>query len=260
MPLRLFPSPVLLLIAIAAIISLAALTTLWVLQPQAAEAANLSVNDTSDSLVAGDGKCTLREAIINANTDSDTTDGDCAAGSGADVIDLPMGTYTLAITGNVEDAAFTGDLDITDDLTITGAGSDVTIIDGGGIDRVFDVKLGNMLEISAITVQNGNAPFGAGFFNLGTLIITASSVINNDDTAILNHGSLTITGSAVAGNVGSGIRNGSGLLCSPTDCATAEITDSIISGNTGHVPRRGSNTRNSRGRWDCAPVISCHPA
>ncbi len=119
MPLRLFPSPVLLLIAIAAIISLATIATLWVLQPPAAEAANLSVNDTSDSLVAGDGKCTLREAIINANSDTDSTGGDCAAGSGVDVIALPMGTYTLAITGTGEDDAFTGDLDITDDLTIT---------------------------------------------------------------------------------------------------------------------------------------------
>ena len=98
MPLRLFPTPVLLLIAIAAVISLSAITTLWVLQPPAAEAANLSVNDTSDSVVAGDSKCALREAIINANSDTDSTGGDCAAGSGVgvDVIDLPMGTYTLA--------------------------------------------------------------------------------------------------------------------------------------------------------------------
>jgi len=70
MPLRLFPSPVVLLIAIAAIISLAALTTLWVLQPQAAEAANLSVNDTSDSLVAGDGKSTLLEEMDYLKTES----------------------------------------------------------------------------------------------------------------------------------------------------------------------------------------------
>ena len=48
------------------------------------------------------------------------------------------------------------DLDITDDLTITGAGQAITNIDGGGIDRVFDVKLGNTLEISGVTVQNGN--------------------------------------------------------------------------------------------------------
>jgi len=190
-----FVSRTLLLMGLVATTSFAILTGFWDLQPQAAKAvAILSVNDTSDSLVAGDGKCTLREAIINANSESDTTGGDCAAGSGADLIDLPMGTYNLSITGTGEDAAFTGDLDITDDLTITGAGQAITNIDGGGIDRVFDVKLGNTLEISGVTVQNGNASFGAGFFNLGTLIITASSVINHVvSTAILNHGSLTIS-------------------------------------------------------------------
>jgi len=162
MPVRLFPYPVLLLIVIAVVISLATVTTLWLVQPPAAEAANLSVNDTSDSLVAGDGKCTLREAIINANTDSDTTSGDCAAGSGADVIDLPMGTYTLSVTGSGEDASFTGDLDITDDLTITGAGWATTIIDGGGIDRVFHILSGATTEISGVTIRNGLFTFSGG--------------------------------------------------------------------------------------------------
>ena len=63
--------------------------------------------------------CSLRGAIIAAN-----------AAPGADTIVLPAGTYGLAIKGAAENMAATGDLDITDDLTLQGAGSATTIIDG----------------------------------------------------------------------------------------------------------------------------------
>jgi len=50
-------------------------------------AATITVNSTSDA-VANDGKCTLREAITAANSDtaSGGAVGECAAGSGADAI------------------------------------------------------------------------------------------------------------------------------------------------------------------------------
>src|SRR5437870_2110273 len=48
---------------------------------------NIVVNSTADT-VANDGQCTLREAITAANTDtaSGALAGECAAGSGADII------------------------------------------------------------------------------------------------------------------------------------------------------------------------------
>lgn len=53
----------------------------------AAGAATIEVNSTAD-VVADDGRCTLREAILAANGDaaSGAFDGECAAGSGPDVI------------------------------------------------------------------------------------------------------------------------------------------------------------------------------
>ena len=48
----------------------------------------------------GSGNCALRAAIMETN-----------ALAGADVIDLPAGTYTLSIGGRNEDASVTGDLD-----------------------------------------------------------------------------------------------------------------------------------------------------
>ena len=71
----------------------------------------------------------LREAIIAVNSDS-------ASGY---TITLGAGTFTLSIGGVNEDASATGDLDITSDITIVGAGMLSTIIDANDIDRVFDV-------------------------------------------------------------------------------------------------------------------------
>src|SRR5215831_8534236 len=101
------------------------------------------------------GACTLRAAIQEAN-----------ALAGRDTIIVPAGTYTLTIPGRGETAAAAGDLDITDSLTINGAGSATTIIQScapspdtcGGIDRVFHVDpnaAGIRATISGVTIRNG---------------------------------------------------------------------------------------------------------
>src|ERR1700730_15246105 len=95
-----------------------------------------TVNDTTDAVDAnpGDGicataggKCSLRAAVQEAN-----------ATPGADNIVVPPGTYKLTLTGANEAFAATGDLDIMEDVTIQGAGSSTTIIDGLQADRVFE--------------------------------------------------------------------------------------------------------------------------
>src|SRR5437867_9244867 len=65
------------------------------------------------------GVCTLRAAVQEAN-----------ALPGPDAVSLPEGTYELRIKGSTGDAA-SGDLDIAEDLAISGAGADTTVIDGG---------------------------------------------------------------------------------------------------------------------------------
>ena len=73
------------------------------------------------------GECSLRAAIQEANF----------TGS-ADVITVPPGVYLFTLPG-IDDLSFAGDLDVTGPITIQGAGMGSTIIDGGGIDRVFDL-------------------------------------------------------------------------------------------------------------------------
>src|SRR5262249_21786233 len=78
-----------------------------------ARAATITVDSTTDSAVP-DGNCGLRDAILAANRDS-AVDA-CVAGSGADVVVVPAGTYTLSLAGSDEDAGAVGDLDVTGDL------------------------------------------------------------------------------------------------------------------------------------------------
>ena len=86
---------------------------------------------------------TLRAAIQEANL---------VGGSGGAVI-LAPGTYTLAIAGADEDAALTGDLDITGQVTIASDGTGEVIIVSGSSDRVFDVRPGGTLNLSGVQLQ-----------------------------------------------------------------------------------------------------------
>ena len=108
--------------------------------PSPALAATITVTTTVDNL-ANDGSCSIREAIINANNDAATWV-DCAAGAGADVINLPAGTITFAIANpglDSDQVSAKGDLDILTSMTINGHASGTTI-DGNDLDRIFDIN------------------------------------------------------------------------------------------------------------------------
>ncbi len=151
------------------------------------------VTTTADDFTVND-NCTLREAVQAANTD--TSVDACPAGSGADVITLPAGTYTLNIPGTFEDLNQTGDLDVTSSITFQGAGRDATIIQINRelvIDRILElIETDAVVNISGITFRNGNLttesgpggttvyPYGGAIYNAGTLNIADSAFINNE--------------------------------------------------------------------------------
>lgn len=129
-----------------------------------------------------------------------------------DNIDLPAGTYTLSIPGADEDAAATGDLDITHSgaagsLTITGAGAGTTTIDAAGLDRVFHVLASGDFQLSDVTITGGSVTGdGGGLFNQGTAAVTGTTITGNAATgtgdAVFNSGqSLTLTDNTVSGTV-----------------------------------------------------------
>jgi len=190
--------------------------------PWSVHAAAFTVDSNTDVVDAnpgdgicddGAGNCTLRAAIMEAN-----------ALAGADSISLGVDTYTLSITGVDErcdgttpctgngtennpylpvvtaDASI-GDLDITSDLTITGAGPDQTVVGWGSApsmdtdpltgDRVFHIQTDganiDSVLIEELTVLNGEVgllPTDAG--TVGTPNAYDIDIV--DDTA----GSVTI--------------------------------------------------------------------
>jgi len=146
-------------------------------------AATITVDPTaSDAAVAGDGKCSLREAVLSINDGANV--GDCVANitenwGTNDTITLPAGTYNLTVTGldesvsgtaptytvtNAPDAA-KGDLDITKSVRILGAGADTTIIQWDAAvldadrDRIFHIYTPAVatvnVAIEGLTIQGG---------------------------------------------------------------------------------------------------------
>lgn len=114
------------------------------------------------------GNTTLRAAVMESN-----------ASFGSDVVQLSAGTYQLSLDGHFEDAAFFGDLDVTGNLTIIGAGADATFIDGGALDRIFHVLPGASLTLEGVTLRNGESHDGGAIFNEGNLTVVDSNVANN---------------------------------------------------------------------------------
>lgn len=180
---------------------------------------------TAMACTAAPGDCSLRGAIVAAN-----------AAAGPDDISLPAGTYTLTRAGQGEDAAFTDDLDISGELTITGAGARSTIVAGGPApfdDRIFHDHSGATAIITGLTITGGKAyGAGGGVFSTGDLTLDGVAVRGNtalDGSAgggIYSEGKLTIANSTVSGN--SADFGGGGLV---QYLRTATITNSTISGN-----------------------------
>lgn len=226
--------------AIPTILTLAGVLLATVVLIPAARAATITVNTTDDEVNA-DGDCSLREAILAANSDT-AVDG-CSAGNGADVISLPPGLYVLALGGAGEDDGQTGDLDLTGDLTINGAGMNISIIDGNGADRVFDVHNGAQVNISGVTVQHGSAATGAGLNVSGALTLHGSRVTDNVASSvgggIYAGGTLTVTQSRIDGNEATG---GGGIFVSflPVTVEDSEISGNHVSGGGGGIYSSGT--------------------
>ena len=78
---------------------------------------------------------------------------------GADTIVLPTGVFKITIPGTNEDANQKGDFDILDNLTIKPASGAQPVIDGNGMDRVFDIPSGHdkfSVEFDGLIIRGGN--------------------------------------------------------------------------------------------------------
>jgi CSLREA domain-containing protein len=195
---------------------------------------------TFDVTKSGDGAdgactadCSLREAVIAANDIP-----------GHDTITLHAQTYTLSLAASASDDPGVGDLDVTDDVRIEGAGADQSVVDGGAIDRVFDVASGASADLTGLAVRNGRTTgSGAGILNAGTLTLTDAAVVDNRATGgggIHNFGVATITRVTLSGNAGA--EAASGL----SNYGTMSVTNSTVSGSV--TTSAGTGVASSAGR------------
>src|SRR5262249_5758886 len=153
------------------------------------------VGYSTDDSLAVDGNCTLREAIIAANTDA-AVDA-CPAGSGADVVVVPAGTHTLTLIGAGEDAAATGGLDVTAGLEIDGARAAPTLPHGNSADRVLDVDpagSGLRVRVSGVTLQHGSSVDEGGAVRSRATLTVADSVVQASQV----NGGLLVRGGGIA--------------------------------------------------------------
>lgn len=196
-----------------------------------AGAATFVVDTTVDAVDAnpGDGlcltaagQCSLRAAVQQAN-----------AAAASDTITLPAGVYKLDVGSQGEDAAAGGDLDITSEIVINGAGADKTIVDGMKRDRLFHIHYTGNATINALTIRNGRANvdgMGGGLSNRGGVVTL------NDSNVYRNYGSGF--GGGLDNNSFSGVGSVNNTLGRMT-VNRCTISNNIVMGNGGGISNNG---------------------
>jgi CSLREA domain-containing protein len=151
-----------------------------------AQAATIAVNTTADVVSPSDERCSLREAVTAANSDSQpsATPGECHTGeAGSDTIQLGTATYVLTrdtILSTTEHANVEDDLNVTTSMRIQGQGPAATTIEVQGDFRALGSSTmlpGPSLAIDGVTVKGGRATVadvwgGAILFEEGDLSLT----------------------------------------------------------------------------------------
>ncbi|MFZ5699106.1 MAG: Calx-beta domain-containing protein [Pseudomonadota bacterium] len=188
-------------------------------------AATIFVTSATDSFSTADG-CSIREALINANTDSKSGSVECARGSGADLIVLPPQTINMQGSAAEEDDPRVGDLDVTSDITFIGGGAQFSLLEADYGGRIFDVQAGGTLTVRGLTLQRGMAAQEGGAIraNLG-------STLNINDVVI---GSAIVSASAVGGR-GGAIYIGPGVAANLSRMQIAYNTALGLNGEGGGI-------------------------
>jgi parallel beta-helix repeat protein len=156
--------------------------------------------------------CKIQDAI-DAATDDDT-------------IIIAAGTYNER------------DITINKSLTIQGAGEGSTFIDGQKLSRVFHINGSYTVDMSGMTIRNGNtSEHGGGLYNEGGNVTMTSCTVSDNEAVdggggmYNSRGNVTMTNCTISGNKGGvGIGEDGGGILNYEGILT--MTNCTISGNT----------------------------
>jgi predicted outer membrane repeat protein len=179
----------------------------------------------------GDGRCSLVEAIVNANADA-ATFGDCVAGGGDDVVVMPKGVQTFSIAY----ANYNGDTAlplITSAITITGNKTKFMRANNAPPFRFAAVAPSGRLTLENVILSGGSAANGGAITNYGSLILNhatvSGSTASGNGGAIFNFGYAKIAGGTLSKN--SAVHFGGGIY-SRGGSTSVVLENSEISRNT----------------------------
>jgi hypothetical protein len=165
------------------------------------DAPDAAVGDGQCASTAAGGGCTLRAALQEVG-----------ALDGGTVV-VPAGRFTLSFPPGSDDAT-SGDLDLVGRVTVRGVGAGRTVVDGAGLDRVFEVGRGATAHMLDMTVTGGDASLGGTNQRISL------------GGGILDGGTLTLDRMALVGNVADG---GGGMFSIPR--TRPVVRDSLIADN-----------------------------
>lgn len=163
---------------------------------------------------------------------------------------LPGTTITFAgtLAGHTI-ALSSGELFLDKNLTIDGSAlSGGMVLDGQGLNRIFEVSQGVSNCLTGLTITNGNSggDQGGGIFNAGMLQLNQCTVISNTTTAsgggILNVGAMIVNDCAIIGNSSVSFGYGGGGIANNGALTVNQSTFTRNSANGGGAIFSGTGT------------------
>jgi hypothetical protein len=238
-------------------------------------AATIEVSPGTPPSINADGRCSLIEAIVNANRDA-RTHLDCVAGSGADTIILPEQSQQVLKAPENLPKIWSKIVIEGHDSTIRRNSSSHDYQNFFSITAAGDLTL-NETTISGVTTGGYGGAVYFGINNAGGSVrLIDSSILDAYSTGLVTTGVATLDGSTVSGNglaggaqyFGAGIanRNGGSLVLRNSTVtgnkgfrvggihndkdSTATLIDSVVSGNYASFPQGLGGGISNRGSLD----------